>query len=62
MKPQKLIPLKYGSARVDEDCSQETIDMLNKMCEIAHSIDWYKAFCIYSRFYQHYPGQFLLSY
>ena len=38
MKKQKRIPLKYGSARVDEDCSQTTIDMLNKMCELAYEM------------------------
>lgn len=38
MKKQKRIPLKYGSARVDEDCSPTTIDMLNKMCELAYEM------------------------
>ncbi len=38
-KKQKRIALKYGSARVDEDCPQETIDMLNKLCEIAYHAD-----------------------
>jgi hypothetical protein len=38
MKKQKRIPLKYGSARVDEDCSQTTIDMLNKICELAYEM------------------------
>lgn len=39
MKKQKRIPLKHGSARVDENCSQETIDMLNKMTELAHETE-----------------------
>ena len=38
MKKQKRIPLKHGSTRVDEDCSQATIDMLNKMCELAYEM------------------------
>lgn len=36
MKKQKRIALKYGSAMVDEDCSQETIDMLNRLVEKAY--------------------------
>jgi hypothetical protein len=36
MKEQIRIQLKYGSARVNKNCSQETIDMLNKLSEIAY--------------------------
>lgn len=36
MKKQKRIPVKGGSARVDEDCSQETIDMVNRLAELAY--------------------------
>lgn len=36
--PSKMVrvKLKYGSARVSEDCSQETIDTLNHLSEVAH--------------------------
>lgn len=36
MKKQVRIKLKYGTARVDEDCSKETINMLNKLSELAY--------------------------
>jgi hypothetical protein len=39
MKKQKRIALKHGSARVDENCSQETIDSLNRLCELAYEMD-----------------------
>ena len=37
--PSKMVrvKLKYGSARVSEDCSQETIDALNHLSEVAHN-------------------------
>lgn len=38
-KKQKRVALKYGSARVDEDCPAKTIKMLNKLCEIAYHAD-----------------------
>lgn len=46
MKPQKAIGLCYGAvAHVDEDCSQETIDALNKMVEHVYNLkpeEWEK--------------------
>lgn len=42
MKKQKRIELNHGSARVDEDCSQETIDMLNKLADAAYNMDFSK--------------------
>jgi hypothetical protein len=42
MKKQKRIALTHGSARVDEDCSQETIDMLNKLADAAYNMDFSK--------------------
>lgn len=36
---EKRIKLNHGSARVDWDCSQKTIDMLNEMCERAYEMD-----------------------
>lgn len=35
----KRIKLKHGTARVDDDCPQETIDFLNKMVQIAYEMD-----------------------
>lgn len=32
------VRLKHGSARVAENCSKETIDMLNKMVELAYNM------------------------
>ena len=31
----KRIKLKYGSARVEDNCSKETIEALNKLSELA---------------------------
>ena len=42
MKKQKRIALNHGSARVDEHCSQETIDMLNKLADAAYNMDFSK--------------------
>lgn len=39
MKKQKRIKINHGSARVDEDCSPETIDMLNKLADAAYNMD-----------------------
>lgn len=39
MKKQKRIALNHGHARVDEDCSQETIDMLNALADAAYNMD-----------------------
>ena len=38
-KKQKRIFINHGSARVDVDCSQETIDMINKLADIAYNMD-----------------------
>lgn len=37
--PSKMVrvKLKYGSARVSEDCSQETIDTLNNLSEVVYN-------------------------
>lgn len=37
--PSKMVrvKLKYGSARVSEDCSQETIDSLNNLSEVVYN-------------------------
>ncbi len=35
----KRVPLTHGSARVDNDCSQETINALNKMSELIYNMD-----------------------
>jgi hypothetical protein len=39
LKKQKRIALSHGaSAKVDEDCSQETIDNLNALVERVHNL------------------------
>ena len=38
MKKQKTIKINHGTARVDEDCSQETIDMINKLADAAYNM------------------------
>ena len=37
--PSKMVrvKLKYGSARVSEDCSKETIDSLNHLSEVVYN-------------------------
>ena len=37
--PSKMVrvKLKYGSARVSEDCSQKTIDVLNHLSEVVYN-------------------------
>jgi hypothetical protein len=37
--PSKMVrvKLKYGSARVSEDCSQKTIDALNHLSEVVYN-------------------------
>lgn len=49
MKRQVRIQLKHGSARVDEYCSQATIDMLNKITEIAYNKDSNHEICPYCK-------------
>jgi len=42
MKKQKRIKINHGTARVDEDCSQETINMLNALADAAYNMDFTK--------------------
>jgi hypothetical protein len=39
MNNQKRVNLTHGSARVDKDCSKETIIALNKISELAYEMD-----------------------
>jgi len=36
MKPQKRIPVKSGSARVDKDCPAQVIKAVRKMAKLAY--------------------------
>jgi hypothetical protein len=38
MIKQKRVKLTHGSARVDENCSEETIKALDNLCKLAYEI------------------------
>jgi len=44
MKEQKRVQLTHGSARVDKDCSQETINALDEISKRAYKMEG-KSFC-----------------
>lgn len=39
MEKQKRIKINHGYATVSEDCSQETIDMINRLADAAYNFN-----------------------